>query len=95
MQAVRVEHSYNNFPIDHKRRCYRDETDASLSLSDQNSVPSVEELEGSQAAPETPKDDKSDRAEYTFSERFVENSFLHLHALKKWNITMFADDNDQ
>ncbi|XP_012547658.1 uncharacterized protein LOC101737777 isoform X2 [Bombyx mori] len=95
MQAVRVEHSYNNFPIDHKRRCYRDETDASLSLSDQNSVPSVEELEGSQAAPETPKEDKSDRAEYTFSERFVENSFLHLHALKKWNITMFADDNDQ
>ncbi|RVE49400.1 hypothetical protein evm_005912 [Chilo suppressalis] len=44
MQAVRVEHSYYNFPTDHKRRCYGDDADSSLSLSD-NSVNSINDLE--------------------------------------------------
>lgn len=45
MQAIRVEHSYHNFPSDHKRRCYGDDTDTSLSLSDQNSVNSINDLD--------------------------------------------------
>ncbi|XP_063538230.1 uncharacterized protein LOC134747572 [Cydia strobilella] len=31
MQAIRVEHSYHNFPSDHKRRCYGEDQDSSLS----------------------------------------------------------------
>ncbi|CAG4961682.1 unnamed protein product [Colias eurytheme] len=45
MQAVRVEHSYHNFPSDHKRRCYGEDADSSLSLSDPNSVSSINDLE--------------------------------------------------
>lgn len=61
MQAIRVEHSYHNFPSDHKRRCYGDDTDTSLSLSDQNSVNSINDLEESQDVPQrlcdmTPQD---------------------------------------
>lgn len=44
MQAVRVEHSYHNFPTDHKRRCYGDDADSSLSLSD-TSVNSINDLD--------------------------------------------------
>lgn len=44
MQAVRVEHSYHNFPTDHKRRCYGDDPDSSLSLSE-NSVNSINDLD--------------------------------------------------
>lgn len=44
MQAVRVEHSYYNFPSEHKRRCYGEEQDSSLSLSD-NSINSINELD--------------------------------------------------
>ncbi|GBP43571.1 hypothetical protein EVAR_87488_1 [Eumeta japonica] len=42
-QAIRVEHSYPNFPSDHKRRCYGDDGDSSF--SDQGSGHSISELD--------------------------------------------------
>ncbi|XP_049875051.1 uncharacterized protein LOC126373096 [Pectinophora gossypiella] len=41
MQAIEVEHSSSNLPTDHKRRCYGDDADTSLSLSDPNSGNSI------------------------------------------------------
>ncbi|XP_037970038.2 uncharacterized protein LOC105390507 isoform X2 [Plutella xylostella] len=44
-QAIQVEHSYPHLPSDHKRRCYGEDADSSLSVSDQNSVASINDLE--------------------------------------------------
>lgn len=69
MQAIRVEHySHHNFPSDHKRRCYGDDTDTSLSLSDQNSVNSINDLEERQIINEYGDN---------FSNTLVEKSLLH------------------
>lgn len=69
MQAIRVEHSYYNFPSDHKRRCYGDETDTSLSLSDQNSVNSINDLDSKEFEITNMLD--------TFSNSLVDKSLLH------------------
>ncbi|XP_075977105.1 uncharacterized protein LOC142977221 isoform X2 [Anticarsia gemmatalis] len=76
MQAIRVEHSYHNFPSDHKRRCYGDETDTSLSLSDQNSVNSINDLEESQDVPQRQSDMIPHDLVETFS-HVVDKSLLH------------------
>lgn len=79
MQAIRVEHSYHNFPSDHKRRCYGDDTDTSLSLSDQNSVHSINDLDDTQDV-QTKKEPKVSTAQSlvdTFSHSLVDKSLLH------------------
>lgn len=78
MQAIRVEHSYHNFPTDHKRRCYGDDTDTSLSLSDQNSVNSINDLdEIHEAEPKGQYDMAAqDLLVDTFSHTLVEKSLL-------------------
>lgn len=70
MQAIRVEHSCHNFPSDHKRRCYGDDTDTSLSLSDQNSVNSINDLD------ETKGFEIANMLD-TFSNSLVDKSLLH------------------
>ncbi|XP_037293489.1 uncharacterized protein LOC115452960 isoform X2 [Manduca sexta] len=77
MQAIRVEHSYHTFPSDHKRRCYGDETDTSLSLSDQNSVHSINDLDESQDVPHKECDMTSQELVDTFSHTLVDKSLLH------------------
>ncbi|KAF9793695.1 hypothetical protein SFRURICE_003519 [Spodoptera frugiperda] len=77
MQAIRVEHSYHNFPSDHKRRCYGDDTDTSLSLSDQNSVNSINDLEDTQDVPERLCDMAQHDLVDTFSNSLVDKSHLH------------------
>ncbi|XP_021184339.3 uncharacterized protein LOC110372120 isoform X1 [Helicoverpa armigera] len=76
MQAIRVEHSYHNFPSDHKRRCYGDDTDTSLSLSDQNSVNSINDLEDIQDTPQRLDMTPLDLVD-TFSHTLVDKSLLH------------------
>ncbi|CAK1582941.1 unnamed protein product [Parnassius mnemosyne] len=76
MQAIRVEHSYHNFPSDHKRRCYGDDPDSSLSLSDQNSVNSINDLEVQVEAQEDQKVDTTNKLAETFSRTLVDNSLL-------------------
>ncbi|CAB3227791.1 unnamed protein product [Arctia plantaginis] len=76
MQAIRVEHSYHNFPSDHKRRCYGDDTDTSLSLSDQNSVNSINDLEVSQDVPERQCDMTPQDLVENFSQTLVDKSLL-------------------
>lgn len=69
MQAIRVEHySHHNFLSDHKRRCYGEDTDTSLSLSDQNSVNSINDSE-----------DRNDVHDFvdSFSNTLVDRSLLH------------------
>ncbi|XP_028156463.1 uncharacterized protein LOC114350037 isoform X1 [Ostrinia furnacalis] len=76
MQAVRVEHSYHNFPTDHKRRCYGDDQDSSLSLSE-NSVNSINDLDEHDL--NEPKPGTSDAQQDlvdTFSHTHVDKSLL-------------------
>lgn len=80
MQAIRVEHSYHNFPSDHKRRCYGEDQDSSLSLSDQNSVASINDLDDTpdliaecQKVAVNPAQDLVD----TFSHTLVDKSLLY------------------
>lgn len=74
MQAIRVEHYYYNIPSDHKRRCYGEDPD-SLSLSDQNSVNSINDLEESQDL-EKICDATAEELD-TFSHTLVNKSLLH------------------
>ncbi|XP_068629105.1 uncharacterized protein [Battus philenor] len=76
MQAIRVEHSYHNFPSDHKRRCYGEDLDSSLSLSDQNSVNSANDLEEVQYVPDEDKLDTAQKLADNFSRTLVDNSLL-------------------
>ncbi|KAJ0176231.1 hypothetical protein K1T71_008405 [Dendrolimus kikuchii] len=77
MQAIRVEHSYHNFPSDHKRRCYGDDTDTSLSLSDQNSVNSINDLEEiNEFEPKVEFDMTAQDLVKTFSHTLVDKSLL-------------------
>lgn len=84
MQAIRVEHSYHNFPSDHKRRCYGDDTDTSLSLSDQNSVNSINDLDDTQDVPQRCDMTPQDLVD-TFSHTLVDKSLLHPGEID-WNI---------
>lgn len=80
MQAIRVEHSHYNFPSDHKRRCYGEEQDSSLSLSDQNSVNSINDLDESQDLPTDvvdPRKNVTHDVVDTFSHTLVDKSLLH------------------
>lgn len=82
MQAIRVEHSYHNFPSDHKRRCYGDEADSSLSLSDQNSVTSINDLDEtpdliSDVRKAVTTDPAAQDLVDTFSHTLVDKSLLH------------------
>ncbi|XP_053608783.1 uncharacterized protein LOC128674316 [Plodia interpunctella] len=77
MQAIRVEHCHSQLPSDHKRRCYDQD---SLSVSDQNSTSSSNELDD---APDLICDLKpgatdltSDLVE-TFSHTLVDKSLLN------------------
>lgn len=65
MQAIRVEHSYHNFQTEHKRRCYGEDTDTSLSLSDQNSINDLDECKEITSMLDT------------FSNSLVDRSLLH------------------
>ncbi|XP_013162335.1 PREDICTED: uncharacterized protein LOC106113848 isoform X3 [Papilio xuthus] len=77
MQAIRVEHSCHNFPSDHKRRCYGEDNDSSLSLSDQNSVTSANDLDDVlYQAPEDNKLEAEDKLVDNFSRTLVDNSLL-------------------
>ncbi|CAH2041610.1 unnamed protein product, partial [Iphiclides podalirius] len=77
MQAIRVEHSYNNFPSDHKRRCYGEDVDSSLSLSDHNSVNSANDLEEDNCDTlDGQKVDTTHKLAETFSRTLVDNSLL-------------------
>ncbi|XP_014369761.2 uncharacterized protein LOC106719826 isoform X3 [Papilio machaon] len=77
MQAIRVEHSCHNFPSDHKRRCYGEDNDSSLSLSDQNSVTSAHDLDEVQyPASEDHKLEAEDKLLDNFSRTLVDNSLL-------------------
>lgn len=62
MQAIRVEHSCYNFPSDHKRRCYGEDQDSSLS---DPSVNSNDEDQGLGQEPEP------------FSHSLVDRNLLH------------------
>ncbi|CAG9583073.1 unnamed protein product [Danaus chrysippus] len=74
MQAIRVEHhSHHIFPSDHKRRCYGEEVDSSL--SDQNSVNSVNELDD--ITPEVKFCDITQDLEEQFNYAQVDKSLLH------------------
>lgn len=76
MQAIRVEHSYHNFASDHKRRCYGDDTDTSLSLSDQNSVNSINDLDVSQDVPERQYDMTPQDLVANFTQTLIDKSLL-------------------
>lgn len=77
MQAIRVEHSCHNFPSDHKRRCYGEDNDSSLSLSDQNSVTSANDLDDVQyPASEDHKLDAEEKLVDNFSRTLVDTSLL-------------------
>ncbi|XP_022114633.2 uncharacterized protein LOC110992939 [Pieris rapae] len=71
MQAVRVEHSYHNFPSDHKRRCYGDDVDSSLSLSDHSA--NSNDLEDTK-----PKEDTSEIIQISdaFSDALIDKNLL-------------------
>ncbi|XP_023954158.1 uncharacterized protein LOC112057836 [Bicyclus anynana] len=76
-QAIRVEnYSSKNFPSDHKRRCYGEEADSSLSLSDQNSVTSANELDDIIPEVKRELDLAQDLAE-SFSYAQVNKALLH------------------
>ncbi|XP_060804126.1 uncharacterized protein LOC106136480 [Amyelois transitella] len=79
MQAIRVEHSHCHLPSDHKRRCYGDQD--SISVSDQNSASSSNELEDApdlicDIQKQCANDVTSDLVE-TFSHTLVDKTLLH------------------
>lgn len=76
MQAIRVEHSYHNFASDHKRKCYGDDADSSLSLSDQNSVNSTNDLEVSSCLSQRDQKIDTSKLAESFSRTLVDNSLL-------------------
>ncbi|CAH2267501.1 jg22589 [Pararge aegeria aegeria] len=76
-QAIRVEnYSSRNFPSDHKRRCYGDDADTSLSFSDPNSVTSANELDDSIPEVKSEADIAQELAD-SFSYAQVDKSLLH------------------
>ncbi|XP_034833057.1 uncharacterized protein [Maniola hyperantus] len=76
-QAIRVEnYSSRNFPSDHKRRCYGEEADTSLSLSDPNSVTSANDLDDSIPEVKGEEDITQDLAD-SFSYAQVDKTLLH------------------
>ncbi|XP_050677676.1 uncharacterized protein LOC126974264 isoform X2 [Leptidea sinapis] len=78
MQAVRVEHSYHNFPSDHKRRCYGEDADSSLSLSDGNSIASINDLEPTIDNSEVVSKCDATKSDIdTFSDTLVDKTLLH------------------
>ncbi|XP_047534151.1 uncharacterized protein LOC125068856 [Vanessa atalanta] len=75
-QAIRVENSsYRNLPSDHKRRCYGDEADTSLSLSDPNSVNSTNDLDDS--IPDAKLSDLPQEIADSFKYAQIDKSLLH------------------
>ncbi|CAK1542977.1 unnamed protein product [Leptosia nina] len=78
MQAIRVEQlSYNNFPSDHKRRCYGEEADSSLSLSDPNSINSNNDLEDKDIKPDSGVISDIAQISDAFSDTLIDKSLLH------------------
>lgn len=73
-QAIRVENSsYRNLPSDHKRRCYGEEADSSL--SDPNSVTSANDIDDT--IPDSKQTDVTSEIAESFAYAQVDKSLLH------------------